>query len=342
MKTARRRRSKGHAVSRRRGPEKKRSSKGLQLRRILVPIDFSRQSTKALRYALSLASKFDAEVRLLHVIDPGEEPSPAIIRMPLVTEPETMVRIAGKLLQSWAVRFRIPVSKDTCTVTRGRIFRKIVAAASEMKADLIVLATHGYTGFKRVIHGSTAERVVQHSRCPVLIVRAQEQEFLDRDGSDPAKRGVISIKKILVPVDFSNASRAGIRYAALLAARFGATLRLFHAIDPYAETIGGEPIPGETMSLMEAVYEVTSRQMDRLRQSAILAGIKCETEIRIGSPVGRDLLRDPGRGGFRSLLLSTHGYGGLRRALLGGVAKQVVRCARCPLITVPIRFKPNK
>ena len=341
MKTAPRHGKKRLAGAGRPRPNRKKPAKRLGIRRILVPIDFSRQSTKALRYALSLASKFGAEVRLLHVVDPGEEPSPAIIRMPLVTEPETMVKTARKLLRNRAAKFGIPISAKTCIVRRGRIFRKIVDTASEMKVDLIVLATHGYTGFKHVLHGSTAERVVRSSRRPVLVVRTREQEFLGQGGRDPNEPGTVSIKKILVPVDFSKSSLAGVRYAGLLAARFRAALHLFHAIDPYAETIGGERIPGETISLMEAVREVTRRQMDRLTRSPVLNGVAWKAEIRVGSPVGEICSETRGEG-VQLVVLSTHGQGGVREALRGSIVKQLVRCARCPLISVPDRFKPNK
>jgi universal stress protein A len=306
----------------------------LQLRRILVPVDFSRQSVKALRYAASLAAKFRAELRLLHVVDSEQEPSPAIIRMPMVTQPETMARIAQKILRSWAAKFQIPISAKTCSVEQGKTFKKIVATASEARADLIVLATHGYTGLQHVIHGSTAERVVQQAKSPVLIVRKREQEFLEPNSDGPDKRETISIKKILVPVDFSTCCLTGVKYAALLAARFHATIHLFHAIHPYAETIGGERIPGETMSLMEAVQEVTRRQMDHLKRSAFLRGVSCEAEIKVCSETrgaGTDLV-----------VLCTHGHGGFRHALVGNVVEQAVRRANRPLIIVPSRFRPNK
>jgi nucleotide-binding universal stress UspA family protein len=323
------------------GSKARRSKKALQLRRILVPVDFSRQSVKALRYALSLAAKFRAEVRLLHVIDPEQEPSPAIIRMPMVTEPETMAMIAEKILRSWAAKFQIPVSAKTCSVQQGRTFKKIVATASEARADLIVLATHGYSGFQHVIHGSTAERVVQHSKCPVLIVRKREREFLEPNARGLDKREKISIKKILAPVDFSTCCLTGVKYAALLAARFHATLRLFHAIHPYAETIGGERIPGETMSLMEAVNEVTRRQMDHLKRSAFLRGVSCEAEIKVASVLD-ELCSETRGNGIDLIVLSTHGHGGFRLALVGNVVEQAVRRANLPLIVVPSGFRPNK
>jgi nucleotide-binding universal stress UspA family protein len=60
----------------------------------------------------------------------------------------------------------------------GNPYREIVAAAKEMPADLIILSTHGHTGFSRMFMGSTAERVVRHASCPVLVVRENEHEFI--------------------------------------------------------------------------------------------------------------------------------------------------------------------
>jgi nucleotide-binding universal stress UspA family protein len=63
----------------------------------------------------------------------------------------------------------------------GKPFHEIVAAAKQMEADLIVIATHGHTGFKHAIPGSTAERVVRHAPCPVLVVREREREFVSEN-----------------------------------------------------------------------------------------------------------------------------------------------------------------
>ncbi len=316
-------------------------TKKLQLRRLLVPTDFSRESVKALRYALSLAAEFGAEVRLLHVVDPEGEPSPAIIRLPLVTQPETVVKMAEKLLRSQAAKFQIPISAETCVVRQGKPFKTIVATAPEGKADLIVLATRAYTGIKHLIHGSVAERVVQHSRCPVLIVRKREREFLRGNGRAPGEHEMISIKKILVPVDFSKCSLVGLKYAVLLAARFRAALRLFHAINPYAKKIGGERIPGETNSLMQAARTVARQQMERMTRSAILREISWEADIRVGSDVD-GICAVASAADVDLVVLSTHGQSGLAHALIGSVAEHVVRYATCPLIVVPCKSRPSK
>ena len=85
---------------------------------------------------------------------------------------------AAKQLEAMAAK-ELPaeISRDT-TVRVGRPFHEIVEAAREGNADLIILATHGHTGLKHMLLGSTAENVVRHASCPVLIVREQEHEFV--------------------------------------------------------------------------------------------------------------------------------------------------------------------
>jgi universal stress protein A len=149
----------------------------LQLKKILVPIDFSPLSQKAFHYALQLSQQSRTELTLLHVLEPivpatfeglsiglpdsGEESPDAKKRMkPLVAS----AREAG-------------VSKVRSTFCRGLASHEIVEAAKELQVDLIVIGTHGFTGWKHFCIGSTAERVVRAAPCPVLVVREKEHEF---------------------------------------------------------------------------------------------------------------------------------------------------------------------
>ena len=148
-----------------------RRSFGRQIKSILVPIDFSPTSTQALKYAASFAGQFGAKVTLLNVVQPIATPDFAYY--PLMMENEKVLAAAKKQLQ------RIPVLQnvapdliDNTLVRNGVPFQEITAAADSLKADLIVISTHGYTGLKHVLLGSTAERVVRHARCPDRTNRA--------------------------------------------------------------------------------------------------------------------------------------------------------------------------
>lgn len=147
----------------------------LQLKRILVPIDFSEPSEKALHYAAKFAEQFGAEVRLLHVIQPMVYPTDfGYPPTPLDVDESVRSRIEERLADlggQWG-------AKGKPLIRFGQPYQEIGVAASELQADLIIIATHGRSGLKHALLGSTAERVLRHAPCPVLIVRERERDFV--------------------------------------------------------------------------------------------------------------------------------------------------------------------
>lgn len=147
------------------------------LKNILVPVDFSDCSRKALEYAVPLASFHKAVVTLLYVADPGY--SGGVYGGVDYAYLERGAREDGERELTRLAQDRIP--DDVCAVTLVKIgspSTEIVEAATDLPADLIVISTHGRTGLKHVFLGSVAEHVVQRAPCPVLVVREQEREIL--------------------------------------------------------------------------------------------------------------------------------------------------------------------
>jgi len=154
-----------------------RSPSPFTLKRILVPIDFSSCSKKALRYAVALAKQFGARLWLLYV-GQGYYLAPELGPLDLsVTETRDRADAAGKLaaLATQEVSPSVPVD---VSVRNGHTPTEIINAAKEANADLIVISTHGYTGLKHVWFGSITENIVRHAHCPVLVVSENEHEFL--------------------------------------------------------------------------------------------------------------------------------------------------------------------
>jgi nucleotide-binding universal stress UspA family protein len=147
-----------------------------RLKRILVPVDFSDCSKKALKYAIPFARQFGASLVLLHVLQPylpATEMSSVDVELVLHQtreacdeELKALQRTVGADVASEAV------------LRSGNPYTEIVQAEKEYGIDLIVLSTHGRTGLAHVLLGSTAERVVRHAHCPVLVVREHEHEFI--------------------------------------------------------------------------------------------------------------------------------------------------------------------
>lgn len=150
----------------------------LRLGRILVPVDFSESSRKALQYAVAFAKQFGAEVVLLHVF---EAAPPQIEIMEAALTDTTLREEAIQELSQWQ---REAASRSTAVkavVRSGAAAdHEIVRTAAEDNVDLIILGNHGRTGLARVFIGSTAEKVVRRAPCPVLVIRQREHDFLTR------------------------------------------------------------------------------------------------------------------------------------------------------------------
>jgi nucleotide-binding universal stress UspA family protein len=132
-----------------------------------------------------------------------------------------------------------------------------------------------------------------------------------------------------------------VKYAAHLATQFNSTLRLFHALYPYKETLGVDRFSGGLTTPMETARTNAQLEMDALKQSKWLDQIACETEIRTGYPVD-EICAESNRDDVDLVVTATHGRTGFKHALIGSVAEQVVRYAECPVISVPSRFNPDK
>ena len=147
----------------------------ISLKKILVPTDFSDHSDKALRYGTELASKFGAELHLIHAI----EATPVMYGEGAYFPPETEAEIeaaAVKQLEGLAVPGEgLAVQRK---VVLGHPFVEIVRYAKENDIGLIVIGTHGRGAIAHMLLGSVAEKVVRKAPCPVLTVRDEEHEFV--------------------------------------------------------------------------------------------------------------------------------------------------------------------
>ena len=143
----------------------------LRFKTILVPTDFSDVSRKALDFAVPLAREHSAKIVLVYVVEPHIYPENLII--PAAMEPDNMAltKQARASLEKFRTQHIDADVPSEAVVALGKPFVEIVNAAKTAKADLIVMPTHGFTGLKKMLIGSTAERVVSHAACAVLIVR---------------------------------------------------------------------------------------------------------------------------------------------------------------------------
>lgn len=149
----------------------------IKIRKILVPTDFSPASRKSLSYALRLAEGLNCEITLLHVLEPATPlTSP---RVPGAAFSKEELADAEQGLYGLVNSAKAAGGPGTKSMLRmGVATHEILEAAKKLDVDLIVIATHGFTGWKHFAIGSTAERVARAAPCPVLVVREKEHDFI--------------------------------------------------------------------------------------------------------------------------------------------------------------------
>ena len=147
------------------------------LQRILVPLDFSKDSEKALIYAASLARKFGAKTSLLHVLPPAFFAGEMGV-VPDVVPPAESVETCRDRLGNIGKNLAVSELVENLIVRDGTPFEQICGVARESEIDMIVIATHGVTGLRQLFLGSTTEKVTRHAPCPVLVVRERERDFV--------------------------------------------------------------------------------------------------------------------------------------------------------------------
>lgn len=151
----------------------------IELKRILVPTDFSEHSMNALKYGCALAEKFDSDLHLLHVLQD---------LVAMVPEPGLAFPPPGDYMQELQASAKAALDKlpdeswpHGGTVLRevrnGPPFVEIIRYAKEQEVDLIVVGTHGRSGLAHMLLGSVAEKIIRKSPCPVLAVRPDQHQF---------------------------------------------------------------------------------------------------------------------------------------------------------------------
>jgi nucleotide-binding universal stress UspA family protein len=152
----------------------------IDLKRILVPTDFSKFSQNALTYAVAFAEKFGAELYLLNVVQDLALflPDAVTAGPPLVPPLDQITTAVHEALDRLVTASHLEHLKVQREVREGAPFSEIVRYAREQDIDLIVMGTHGRGGLAHVLLGSVSEKVVRKAPCPVLTVRHPEHEFV--------------------------------------------------------------------------------------------------------------------------------------------------------------------
>lgn len=146
----------------------------IAIRRVLLPVDFSPASAQAVRYARGFVDQYDAELHVLHVVEDVQYlANTYLFEMPTLPPLGDVEREREADLNAFVERHLGDCPHVHRTLCCGKPFVEILRYAQDVEADLIIIPSHGNTGLEHTLFGSTAEKVMRKSACPVLIVRPE-------------------------------------------------------------------------------------------------------------------------------------------------------------------------
>jgi nucleotide-binding universal stress UspA family protein len=303
------------------------ASTRLAIERILCPTDFSDFSTRALGRAVKIGRWFGARVTALHVMPRLDTALPTdgggtyvtVAADILRAQRESRKRELDESLEPFLGE-GVPIESK---VVDGEPWRAIRAEAEALPADLVVMGTHGRSGFEHLLLGSVAEKVLRSAPCPVLTVGRTESDALA--GS--------LFRRILCAADLTRGSEHTLDVALALADENLARVTLLHVV----EGVLGEgrelyrPVP-EVPQLRHSLVEHATEQ---LRRAGKAAHSFCDVDERVETGrAWRQILRVAEEISADLIVLGAHAHGALGRLFLGSTTNQVVRHAPCPVLTV--------
>jgi nucleotide-binding universal stress UspA family protein len=276
------------------------------LKTILVPLDGSELSERALAYAQVLAQQAHARIVLVRAVMAGySHHGREGAQKEMHDANEELVRVAARLEQNGINATRLLLNDEPAW--------GVVTAAQEEHADLIIMSTHGRSGFGRWVYGSVAEHVLHDSRVPILLVPG------GATFNWPADPGAL---RIVVPLDGSPVAEEALGIAADMAEASGGEVILVQAF-PAPILVPEQPDLYEAYDPVEAA-EAARRHLAPITARLAERGVRSEIYTGEGRP--EEVILDAVRDRHAHLIaMATHGRTGLSHLLMGGVADAVVR-----------------
>jgi nucleotide-binding universal stress UspA family protein len=293
---------------------------------ILCPIDFSEPSRGALRYAVAIAARFESHVTVLTVNDP------------LLVAAADMATGPGRL----AADARTEVERfflDTCpsippgvpivfTVTAGAAASEILRVSRDGGARLIVMSSHGATGIRKMFFGSTTERVLRDTTTPILVTPAGDRGPTRFD--DVAAR----VRRVVVPVDLSDALEHQVEIAGRVAGVVGAALLLVHIVEPVRTVV-----PGHAYA---AAVDGERRDSAERRIQALVDGLPralhAEALVMFGDPA-EEIAKIAGDRQAGLIVIGLHASA-LHGGRMGSVTYRVITIAQAHTLVLAVPPQP--
>ena len=294
----------------------------LKIKLILCPVDFSEFSARAYRYALSVADHYRAKLVVQHVVELWRYPSASFAASAALYDGfcQAVCESAKEKLQELVKNPAHDGVQPELAVHQGMAPDSILAFAQALKADGIVMGTHGQRGYDRLMLGSVTDRVMRKAPCPVLVVRNPPRDPMATEEGRPVHR----LRQILYCTDFSENSERALNYAISATEEYDAELTLVHVLEDV-------PSPAKTEKAIAAAMEQLDKLIPRERRSAL----KVKTAVRIGKPYQQIIQLAAGEQ-IDMVAMGVRGRGALDLAVFGSTTYRVMQLGPCPVLAVQV------
>lgn len=299
----------------------------IDIKTILVPVDFSEPSKTAVNYGLSLALQFNASLVLTNIV-----PSSTALIYTFPTESfafeREQVKHAKSTLPSLIPgEYRDRVNLRTI-VKVGEVRSELLGIIHDEKIDLLVMGTHGRNVFERFLLGSLTERMLRKVPVPILTV----------SHLDPTKElhtsGPVPLRHVLYATDLSDSAEIGLKFSAELARGAGARLSVVHVFKS-VDTIYWGAEGGYLGDELASLKEDAEKRLQLSIPPAITKDLKVAPVLLEGDAY-REILEFAEEQNVDMIVMNLQGKTALERALLGSTAERVIRSAHVPVLSIPI------
>lgn len=295
----------------------------IEFGRILCTIDFSEFSPLTLDHALALACWYKAKLTVLHVV----RNMPVMDVPPVMLTEEQRRRLEGELRRLVGPAAH-GVQIDYVVREAADVRHAILAEADALHADLLVIGSHGRSGFHAVMLGSVTESVLHRAALPIMVVPRRAPH------AEPG--APVRFARILCPVDFSEASLRALEYAEALAQECSAELTLLHVMDAslHLRDYMAAERRAEVAQLHAAARAESLRRLRQLIPDRVKTYCHTETEASEGVVYG-EVLRAAADRRSDLIVMGVQGRGAFDLLVFGSNTARVVRRANCPVLVVP-------
>ncbi len=298
----------------------------IKISSVLLPTDFSDCSREALKHAIRICKTFGAKLHILHVnIMLGENPEKIQEGFP---EIEKVIDSYEKQQKFDIAEFRRLSAEHVVLFSESTVkgfsaSEKILQFEKDNKIDLIVMGTHGRGILSHFVLGSVAEKVVRYSSCPVMTVNQFGKQIDIKN----------DYKRILVPLDFSDYSLAGLRYGIEFAKIYTAHLDIAHVFEAYPAPLAYSYGIESTIRFGPEI-RVRSEEMIRKSAEEIEPDFTKFTPIVIEGKPNRKIVELSEENSSDMIILSTRGLGTVKSFFIGSTADKIIRKVKIPVLAV--------